>query len=75
MRRDMRLIRSINDENVGPDDDREDAIRDRCIEAGYDPEKQYPVDEEDDELAYLRRLHRAGMEGADLVPAYLESGR
>ena len=41
MRSDLRLVRAINDENVGPDDDREKAIRERCEKAGYQPDKDY----------------------------------
>lgn len=62
MRRDMRLVREMNDENVGTDDEREKAIRDRCIEAGYDPDKQYPAES----------IHRAGSDLAEEVPAHWE---
>lgn len=38
MRGDLRLVRAINDENVGTDEEREKAIHKRCEEAGYSDE-------------------------------------
>lgn len=44
MRRDLRVIRETNDENLGPEDDRIAAIRARCIDAGYDDDRPEAID-------------------------------
>jgi hypothetical protein len=42
MQKDMALIKALNAENIGSDEERISAIANRCIEAGYERGVRYP---------------------------------